>query len=214
MGDGKKKKQSGAENRKRENDRLAENKKVGEKLKKYMMNDAEAGSERQLLLNDDQSTSHHSDSEASNAKLVEECLDNSETYDSQLDPGDIPDTPPPPQDNQPTTPPEILRDTSPDNLILPDNRPTTPPEISTDDLRELLPSNCPTRDDVHMSEIREIDEGMNDRFKIDTSRNTFDPSTLVGLQSSNDEKSFLLRTNPSFFYAFFPRDDDNPRRVN
>ena len=168
-----------------------------------MMNDAEAGSERQLLLHDDQSTSHHSDSEASNAKLVEECFDNSETYDSQLDPGDIADTPPPPHDNQPTTPPEILldelRDTSPDNLILPDNRPTTPPEISGDiweDLRELLPSNCPTSDDVHMSEIREIDEGMNDRFKIDMSGNTFDPSTLVGLQLSNNEKSFLLRMNP------------------
>ena len=37
---------------------------------------------------------------------------------------------------------------------------------------------------------------MNDRFKIDTSRNTFDPSTLVGLQLSNDTKSFLLRMNP------------------
>ena len=59
-----------------------------------------------------------------------------------------------------------------------------------------MPSNCPTRDDVHMSEIREIDEGMNARFKIDTSRNTFDPSTLVGLQLSNDEKSFPLRMNP------------------
>ena len=80
-------------------------------------------------MHDDQSTSRRSDSEASNAKLVEECLDNSETYDSQLDPGDIPDTPPPPQDNQPTTPPEILldelRDTSSDNLILPDNRATS-----------------------------------------------------------------------------------------
>ena len=97
-----------------------------------MMNDAEAGSEHQLLLHDEQSTSHHSDSE---------CLDNSETYDSQLDPGDIPDTPPPLQDNQPTTPPEILldelQDNLPDNLILPDNRPTTPPEISADDLRGL-----------------------------------------------------------------------------
>ena len=114
-------------------------------------------------MHDDQSTSHHSDSKASNTKLVEECLDNSETYDSQLDPGDIPDKPPPPQDNQPTTPPEILldklRDTLPDNLILPYNR---PPEISTEDLRELLLSNCPTRDDVYMSEIREIDEGMSD----------------------------------------------------
>ena len=37
---------------------------------------------------------------------------------------------------------------------------------------------------------------MNDRFKSDTSRNTFDPSTFVDLQLSNDEKSFLLRMSP------------------